>query len=38
MGSELYVANFDPSTSEEQLSELFAQYGEVVGVTFAVDE
>jgi len=38
MGSELYVANFDPSTSEDQLRELFAGYGEVSGVTLAVEE
>lgn len=38
MGSELYIANFDQSTSEEQLRELFAQFGEVTTVTLALDE
>lgn len=37
MGSELYIANFDPSTSEEQLREIFAPYGEVTDLTIAVD-
>ena len=37
-GKKLYVGNFKYSTTEEQLRELFAEYGEVVKVDVIGDK
>lgn len=38
MGIELYVANFPPTITEEQLRTLFAEHGEVTAVRLGVEE